>query len=157
MDTTELRERFVAVAKQATAQHRSITCTREELTERIIEFFDSKQVVDVDENGEVIGIRQVAPITMTGLANWLGIDRATLIRYARGSDEYGDIISAARAKIEELYEGRLVYGGGNPAGVIFALKNIGWSDETKIVVSDSNERRLTPAEIQEIADSDIVT
>ena len=158
VDTSELREQLKKCnAKLRGRKSRAISCSREELADSICKFFDSRQVAVVDDDGNVLGYQQTAPITVTALANWLGIDRKTLVQYANGSDEYGDIITAARSRIEELYEGRLVYGENNPAGVIFALKNLGWSDEVKMLVGDDGQRRMTNEEIQEMIEADIVT
>lgn len=159
VDTSELRKQLDALTPggDVPGSRRAIRCSRAELKEKICEFFDSRQVAVVDENGEVIGYQQTAPITITALANWLGLDRKTLVQYARNSDEYGDIITAARAKVEELYEGRLVYGEKNPAGVIFALKNLGWADDIKLSVDGGGERRMSTEEITQMVEEDIVT
>ena len=64
--------------------------------------------------------------TLSGLAVWLGIDRQTLYNYAE-KDGFFDIIKAARARVEAIYEERAIY-EPNPTGVIFSLKNMGWTD-----------------------------
>ena len=56
-----------------------------------------------------------------------------------------------------LYEGRLVYGEKNPAGVIFALKNLGWVDDIKLSVDGGGERRMSTEEIPQMVEEDIVT
>lgn len=63
--------------------------------------------------------------TLSGLAVALGIDRSTLYNYAN-RDEFFDIIKNAQAKVEAIYEERLVW--DNCTGVIFPLKNMGWKD-----------------------------
>ena len=68
--------------------------------------------------------------TLSGLAVFLDIDRQTLYNYA-DRDEFFDILKKARSKIEALYEERAIY-EMNPTGVIFALKNMGWTDKQDI-------------------------
>lgn len=68
--------------------------------------------------------------TLAGLAEFLDIDRQTLYNYAE-RDEFFDIIKKAREKVEAKYEERLIY-DGQPTGVIFALKNMGWKDKTEV-------------------------
>lgn len=69
-------------------------------------------------------------ITLAGLAYHLNIDRQTLYNYAE-RDEFFDIIKKARQAVEAKYEERMIY-ENNPTGVIFALKNMGWSDKQEI-------------------------
>ena len=64
--------------------------------------------------------------TLSGLAVYLGIDRQTLYNY-KERDQFFDIIKNATAKVESIYEERAIY-EQNPTGVIFALKNMGWTD-----------------------------
>jgi hypothetical protein len=68
--------------------------------------------------------------TLSGLALHLGIERKTLYNYET-KDEFLHIIKKARQKVEAIYEERAVY-DDKPTGVIFALKNMGWSDNQKI-------------------------
>ena len=64
--------------------------------------------------------------TLSGLAVFLEVDRHTLYNY-KEKDEFFHIIKRATAKVEAIYEERAIY-ENNPTGVIFALKNMGWSD-----------------------------
>ena len=64
--------------------------------------------------------------TLSGLAVFLGIDRKTLYNYEE-RDEFFHIIKNAKSKVESIYEERAIY-ENNPTGVIFALKNMGWTD-----------------------------
>jgi hypothetical protein len=77
--------------------------------------------------------------TLSGLAVYLGIDRKTLYNYEE-KDEFFHIIKKARAKVESIYEERAIY-ENNPTGVIFALKNMGWTDKKEI--DEKSERTLT--------------
>lgn len=74
--------------------------------------------------------------TMAGLAEALDISRATLYNYEK-KDEFLDTIKKARQRIELIYENLLIY-GGQPTGVIFALKNTGWKDRTDMTTNDKD-------------------
>jgi hypothetical protein len=76
--------------------------------------------------------------TLAGLAIHLGIERKTLYNY-KERDGFLHIIKNARANIEALYEERAIY-DGQPAGVIFALKNMGWSDKTETNLSVTEKK-----------------
>lgn len=68
--------------------------------------------------------------TLAGLAYHLDIDRHTLYNY-KERPEFFHVIKKATDFVESKYEERLIY-NNNPAGVIFALKNMGWSDKQEI-------------------------
>lgn len=74
--------------------------------------------------------------TMAGLAEALDVSRATLYNYET-KDEFLDTIKKARQRIELIYEDLLLY-GGQPTGVIFALKNTGWKDRTDMTTNDKD-------------------
>lgn len=74
---------------------------------------------------------KVPILTICGLAYSLGfLDRQSFYDYANRKDEYSCIIRAARMIIEGSYEADLR--DGNVAGVIFALKNMGWRDKAEV-------------------------
>lgn len=68
--------------------------------------------------------------TLAGLSCALDVSRSTLYNYEH-KDEFLHIIKKARQRVERIYEETLMY-GDRPTGVIFALKNMGWSDKTDI-------------------------
>lgn len=76
--------------------------------------------------------------TLAGLAEFLDIDRQTLYNY-KEKDGFIDILKKSREKVEAKYEERLVYDNA-PTGVIFALKNMGWSDKTEMDVTSKGEQ-----------------
>lgn len=76
--------------------------------------------------------------TLAGLAVALDISRSTLYNY-EGKDEFLDIVKKARERVERVYENILVY-GGQPTGVIFALKNMGWADRQDIDHKSGGEK-----------------
>lgn len=67
--------------------------------------------------------------TLSGLAVHLGMDRSSLYNYAE-RDGFFLIIKRAQARVEAIYEERLVW--DNATGVIFPLKNMGWKDKTEV-------------------------
>jgi hypothetical protein len=83
---------------------------------------------------------QTSRPTLSGLAVFLEVDRQTLYNY-KEKDEFFGIIKRATAKVEAIYEERAIY-ENNPTGVIFALKNMGWSDNKKIDLAVSKEQPL---------------
>ena len=80
--------------------------------------------------------------TLSGLAVYLEIDRQTLYNY-KERDEFFDIIKRATAKVESIYEERAIY-ENNPTGVIFALKNMGWTDRTATDLTTQGEKINPP-------------
>lgn len=94
--------------------------------------------------------------TLSGLAYHLGIDRQTLYNY-KDRAEFFDILKKATDFVEFKYEQRLIY-ENNPTGVIFALKNMGWSDKQEIKTEHSgtiehkiDHSKLSDAALREIA------
>jgi hypothetical protein len=70
------------------------------------------------------------PVTITGLCLYLGFDsRQSFYDYEK-KDEFSYIIKRARLVIESMYEENLTEKA--PAGSIFALKNMDWSDKSEI-------------------------
>jgi len=73
------------------------------------------------------------PLTIAGLAVFLGVDRNTVYNYQKKGDEYFRIIKKARDKVLASLEERAVTKGN--AGVIFILKNYGYTDKQEISYS----------------------
>lgn len=69
------------------------------------------------------------PYTFAGLYLELGISREKF-RKLKKDPAYKDACDYATAKMEQQYEQQLMK--GNPTGAIFALKNMGWSDQARI-------------------------
>lgn len=106
-----------------------------DLIARIEDYFiacDTRTVeAYIPQAGENVSIPTPAPYTMSGLARYLGVDRDTILRYSKHDEFYGTI-RAAKAKIEEDIETRLLE-GKNSSGAIFALKNNhGWVDKSEV-------------------------
>ena len=74
------------------------------------------------------------PVTWTGLALFLGFSsRQSIDEYGK-YEGFSDSVKKAKLFVEWHYEMRAC--GGNPAGPIFVLKNMGWSDKQQIEHSD---------------------
>lgn len=115
--------------------------TPEELTRRTDDY-----VAACKETGE--------PLTITGLALALGFtSRQSLAEYGE-RPEFADAVKRARLLVEEDYE-RAARTAKNPAGAIFGLKNLGWSDRQDIefrgVLAGLDMHRLTDEQLQRVA------
>lgn len=65
--------------------------------------------------------------TVTGLALHLGFTTASnFSRYTTYGSKFKDVVNTSRLRIQNYYEKKLIE--GKVAGVIFALKNLGWTD-----------------------------
>lgn len=83
------------------------------------------------------------PITITGLALYLGFsDRQSLYDYEKNL-EFSCIVKKCRLTVENQYEKNLH--GNAPTGSIFALKNMGWKDknETALTGADGGPIAIT--------------
>lgn len=70
--------------------------------------------------------------TVTGLALWLGFaDKTTLYEY-RDRQEFSYSIKTSLTMIENALEQKLE--NNSVAGIIFALKNMGWKDKQELDV-----------------------
>lgn len=116
--------------------------TPEEMQKAIDEYFDYcdnrvKQVYSPKAEA-VIEVIEPAPYTMSGLARRLGMNRTGLIEY-RDRDEFSDTIKAARERVHEDVEQRLME--RNATGAIFNLKNnFDWKDKTEQDITSGGER-----------------
>lgn len=107
--------------------------TPEEMEEAIEEYFKAP----------VMSIEYIdAPPTKTisGLAYHLGFEsRQSFYDYEKRA-EFSYIVKRARLRIETLYEEKI--SGKNPAGPIFALKNMGWTDKQEIDHTTQGEKMV---------------
>ncbi len=75
------------------------------------------------------------PYTMSGLANWLGITRQTLINYGKG-EKYFTLIKKAKERVQQQIEENILDGTFNTTAGIFNLKaNYKWDDGNKVNVN----------------------
>ena len=122
--------------------------TREELIDRILDYFNriSTTIVD-EETGVPIMSKWLTPPSFSGLALAIGISPQTLRNYQQ-RDEYSDVVLQARAIIESYYEESL-NSRNRATGAIFALKQLGWSDNIDLNLTTSGVVEVchTPEEI----------
>ena len=112
----------------------------EAIETKINEYFESL----LDEKGEEYKNRP----TITGLALFLGFaSRQSLHDYLQ-KDDYSYIIKRAQQIVAMSYEEMLLTRVST--GAIFALKNMGWKDEQKVVQTNLNSKELTEKEIKEL-------
>ena len=70
------------------------------------------------------------PLTWTGLALALGFSSRKEMDNYLGYEGFSHSVKRAKAFVEHAYEKRL--SGNSPAGAIFALKNMQWSDRLEV-------------------------
>lgn len=119
----------------------------EELEDKIQEYFDycdnKTKEVHSDKLGDMI-MPDPEPYTMSGLARRLGIDRDTLINYSH-KEEYFGTIRAARERVHEDVERRLL-STRNEKGAIFSLKNnFGWREKNETDLTSNGKEIKTNA------------
>ena len=105
----------------------------EEMQELINQYF-----TECREHTETIDGKETSkplPLTMSGLAVALGMDRRSLVNYSN-RDEFFPTLQKARDIVEADMECRLLQGKGSPIGFIFGLKNnFAWVDKQEIDVN----------------------
>lgn len=108
---------------------------------KYIEVAPDKTII-TDKDGKEY---RIPHYTISGLAYYLGFtSRQSFYDYEK-NEKFSYIIKRARFFIEKEYEKLLQ--GNNCTGIIFALKNMGWSDKT--------EQEITQKVINiEVANSD---
>lgn len=95
------------------------------------------------------------PVTMSGLANSLGMDRISLLNYekreVKGEKKFFNTIREARRLVEEFAEGKL-FQPGVANGAAFSLRNNakGWEDRRK--VDENSKREVSGHIVNEIVD-----
>lgn len=122
--------------------------SREELIEKITDYFNRITTTIVDENtGAPIMSRWLTAPSFSGLALAIGISSSTLRRYQQ-RDEYSDIVLTARGIVECFYEEGL-NNRNTATGAIFALKQLGWSDNIDLNLTTTGVVEVchTPEEI----------
>lgn len=103
--------------------------TKEEMQEAIDNYFNDLPSYEVIVGAEILQVRKP---TITGLAYALGFcSRASMYEY-ESKEEFSDTIKRARLRIENDYEMQLRTANTGHAGIIFGLKNLGWSDKQEI-------------------------
>lgn len=120
--------------------------TVEELQRKIDEYFDfcdNRAIKKVDKDGNEYMITSPAPYTMSGLARALDVDRMTIVNYGH-RDKFLIAVRAARARVEEDVESRMLE-TKNERGAQFSLtNNFGWSNKQEIDHTTKGEKLPTP-------------
>ncbi len=98
--------------------------------------YDDPDIFDEKVNNYFVEENQ--PWTILGLCIYLDICRDTLCEFEHNRTDLSDTIKKAKTKIESFAENRL-FTSGNPAGIIFNLKNnFNWKDKQEIVSENTN-------------------
>jgi hypothetical protein len=84
-------------------------------------------------------------LSITGLALHLGFNSRISFYNYEGRDAFLNTIKKARSRIEKYYEENLLTPGVQ-SGVIFALKNFGWTDRQEIEHSVDGKFSVNPKE-----------
>ncbi len=116
--------------------------TKEELEAKVNEYF---------EYCEGYG----KPLTMSGLAYFLNVDRQTIINYSNRED-YFDTIKRARERVLMDTEERLQTSGQPTTGIIFALKNnYDWKDKVETENTNINNNTNENIELSHLSIEEI--
>lgn len=104
----------------------------EDMKDAIEAYFISCQ--DPDDSNKYI-----RPLTVTGLANSIGITRESLLNYEE-RDEFFLTIKEAKSKVEQWVE-EYLFTGKNQTGAIFNLKNNykGWKDRQETDITSDGK------------------
>lgn len=95
------------------------------------------------------------PLTMSGLALWLGISRQTLVNYSY-KDDFFDTINIARGMVQADMEERGLSGNSNATMSIFSLKNnFGWVDKQEINANNNNTNLNKNIDLSNISTDDL--
>jgi len=105
--------------------------------QQIDEYFLTPEGEPVMYKGEPV-IKTRKPITLNGLVYFLGFaSRDSFDEYGRRKDGYSDIITRAKLRIAEAYEGCFLDPSLKPQGPIFILSNMGMKNNQSIEHSGS--------------------
>jgi len=110
---------------------------RASLNRLIDEYFEHAKD-DTDKTAE--------PITVTGLALYLGFSSKDQFDEYEQTGYHRVLIQRARFRVMAYYESRLHYPA--PTGAMFALKSLGWTDKAKAKKPGSKANSLTVKVIQ---------
>ena len=111
--------------------------TEEELSKGIEEYFEDCK-------------KREKPYTMSGLANWIGIDRKTLLNYSY-KDMFSPLVKKAKERVQQQIEENYLDGTFNTTAAIFNLKaNFKWDDGNKVQV---NINQPKPEKVEDVVDN----
>jgi len=101
-----------------------IISTPEEFQEKVKDFFE-------------MCLEHDKPATASGLAYALGFSSRQSLYDYRQREEFKSAVDRAMLFIESGYEMQMAMGRGD-GGIVFALKNFGWTDKTQQEISGPN-------------------
>lgn len=105
---------------------------------RLIDEYFERSKYDTDKHTE--------PVTLTGLALYLGFTSKEAFDEYEQKKHYNEILINARFRVMAYYESRLHY--PSPTGAIYALKSMGWEEKVKTPQSSGKTKSLTVNVIQ---------
>ena len=130
--------------------------TAQEMQEAIDKYFRSclhnTEEIEVVKDGKIVKTKtpKPLPLTMSGLAVAIGMDRTSLVNYSH-REEFFDTVKRAKETVEADMELRMLTGKNNCIGSIFAFKNnFGWQDKREL---DANVN-LTIVDLLSALDTD---
>lgn len=91
---------------------------------------DDMGIERIKESKIKVWDRDPEPATITGLALFLGFNSRQSMYDYKKREEFSYIIKNATTRVEHEYEKSLQR--DKPTGAIFALKNMGWADNTRV-------------------------
>jgi len=91
--------------------------------------------------GAIQQLVKISVPTITGLCYYLGFQSRQAFYDYEKKEKFTYTIKKARLFIEQTYEEQLTI--GNTTGAIFALKNMGWSDNPKVQDAPANWTQTT--------------
>lgn len=105
--------------------------TRAELASTITKYFSNCMEMVADPDTGIVSYEIARNPTLAGLAVAVG-STAYHLKNLEPGDAHFDLLTTAKQLIAKYYEEALVNSKKNPAGIIFALKQLGYSDETVV-------------------------
>lgn len=110
--------------------------TADEMARKIEDYWDycaKGRLVgrSIDKHGKIKEVRSPIPLTISGLAWFLGMDRDTVLGYQK-KDEFAGLLAQAKARIKAFAEESL-WVPQISAGVMFSMVNTwGWKNKSEI-------------------------
>ena len=121
--------------------------TRVEMAATISKYFAGCMMEVPDPETGIVSYEIMRNPTLAGLGVAVGITTQQLKNLAPADPHY-DLLTTAKQLIAKYYEEALVNAKKNPAGIIFALKQLGYSDEVVMSLGKTTE---APRPIEDIA------
>jgi len=121
--------------------------------EKIVnEYFESCYQMRTDENGNQYEVN-ITPLTVRGLAHYLGVHHDTLCEWQINRDDIADTIKEAKDICHQFMEDELLNKNRPTIGVLFSLKNNwGWVDKQEVETKNTNIN--TTLDINFVGDED---